>query len=311
MNLRKIFDGVLLSFVFVLAISASVFGVQWLSEEMFLGSVSNSDKKVDNKIKVEQDNQQIQDLDTTAQATISVWTNLSTEKVFLADNKDRKLTVASISKLMTALVVLDNYNLSQPIKISKEAYEMGGDGEVLKPEETFLVKDLLYTMIIGSDNVAAYGLSELIGVDNFVALMNKKAKEIGLQDTSFSNPTGLALANFSTVSDLVKLAEFLLKEQKTVFDISIIKEFDLYSVDGKILHKIVNTNQLLKSSTDLEKRIVGGKTGETRTAGQCLLLVLGSEDKKNFLISVILNSKDRFGEMEKLINWVDKNYQWQ
>lgn len=315
MNLNRLFDGVLLSFVFVLVICVFVFGIQRFfdnsseysnqDEKTFLGSVSDSIKEV------EQDNQQITDLDITAQATISVWTNLSDRKVFFSKNEDRKLTVASISKLMTVLVVLENYNLSQPIKISKEASEMGGDGELLKPEEVFLVKDLLYAAIIGSDNAAAYALSESIGIDNFIGLMNRKAKEIGLSNTSFSNTTGLALANFSTADDLVKLAEYLLKEHKTVFDISTIKEFNLYSVDGKISHKIINTDQLLKTSSDLEKRIVGGKTGETRTAGQCLLLVLGSEDNKSFLINVILNSEDRFGEMEKLINSVDKTYQWQ
>ncbi len=122
---------------------------------------------------------------------------------------------------------------------------------------------------------------------------------------NFLNPTGLGLDNFSTAQDLAKLAEYLLKEHRSILDITAMQEFDLYTADGKNLNKITNTNELLKESSDFEKRIIGGKTGETRTAGECLLLVLKAKNDKDYLINVILNSKDRFGETKKIINWLD------
>lgn len=242
--------------------------------------------------------------DIHAQSAISVWTDLSgqSDKVLFSKNEQRILSVASISKLMTALVVVENSDLSQKITISDKSANQSKDSEPLKAGETYFAKDLLYTMLIGSDNTASYALSESIGADKFVGLMNEKTKELGLSDTSFENPTGLGLENFSTAHDLAKLAEYLLKEHSSILAITTTPEFNLYSADGKIMHEIINTDKLLNDSSDLAERIIGGKTGDTRTAGKCLLLVVTSPDNQGYFINVILNSNDRFGEMKKLIN---------
>jgi D-alanyl-D-alanine carboxypeptidase len=104
------------------------------------------------------------------------------------------------------------------------------------------------------------------------------------------------------------MTEYLLKSHPSVFEITTATKFDLHDVDGKISYKIINTNELLKDSSDLTRRIIGGKTGETRTAGECLLLVIKSLDNQGYLINVILNSNDRFEKMKKIISWADENY---
>jgi len=285
-QIRKIIRILPAYFILILAFFFVVQGIGKLSQskDVFSGSVSGG---------VENVASQLQALNIDAQSAISVVTDLSNSKVLFKKNEQRKLSIASIAKLMTAVIVLENVELSEKIGISKEA------------QDTFFAKDLLYAMLIGSDNAAAEAFSESIGKDKFVELMNKKAKEIGLSDTSFLNPTGLGLDNFSTAQDLAKLAEYLLKEHRSILDITVMSGFDLYTADGKVLHKITNTDELLKESSDFEKRIIGGKTGETRTAGECLLLVLKAKNDKDYLINVILNSKDRFGETKKIINWLD------
>lgn len=274
MDFKKLSEGIILSFVFLFAygVFLSFSNYPYLAG-LFLGGVSASPVVNNAEVLDVESNILPQGMEIDAQAVLSLRTDFTSHKVFLSKNADRKLSVASISKLMTAVVVLENYNMSAE------------------------QNDLLYAMLVGSDNAAAQTLSEVIGTENFVALMNKKAKQIGMFNSSFLNPTGLGLANFSTANDLAKLAEYILQEHKAIFGISSMKSFG----------KVINTDKLLDDSYGLTDRIVGGKTGETRTAGQCLLLVLGSEDGKSFLINVILNSEDRFGQMKKLINWADEN----
>lgn len=282
---------------FMVSLGIFASGLQWFfdePEDIFTASISDA---------VAEDMTDI-DIDAQAAISVSVKTDFSGREVLFDKNSDRKLPVASISKLITALVILDNYDLSQQVKISPAAQDSGGSEEPLKAGESFFAKDLLYAMLIGSDNAASMAFSDLMGTNQFVGLMNEKAQELGLSDTSFGNPTGLGLDNFSTANDMAKLAEYLLKERPSVFHITTLPEFDLYTADGRAIHKIINTNDLVREDSDFKKRIVGGKTGETRQAGQCLLSVFSFGDGKSFLINVVLNSENRFEEMKKIIKWL-------
>jgi D-alanyl-D-alanine carboxypeptidase (penicillin-binding protein 5/6) len=316
MNLKRAVTGSILSLVFLAFFTYLIFGVQIFfenavkdpSQNKFLGSLTDNPVVSANfdKAIVEQDIKNTNGLDINAQSAISVQTNLSSgNQIIFSKNIQRKLPIASITKLMTALVVTENLDLSKEITISETAASQSKYPETLKAGEEFYAKDLLYAMLIGSDNTSAYALSESIGTDKFVGLMNAKAKEVGLLDTSFADPTGISIDNFSTTQDLEKLAEHILKNKLAIFQITITPEFDLKSIDGKILYKITNTDKLLNESPDFAKRIVGSKTGDTRSAGQCMLLVVKTSDNKSYLISVILNSNDRFGETRKIIDFAD------
>lgn len=320
MNLKRVIMGSSLSLVFLLFFTCMIYGVKLIFNNLLQTSSANSLSSILDSVGgvaaandiQEKRNPQAEELNIYAQSVISISTNLSdTDAVLFSKNEQRKLSIASISKLMTAIIVLENFDPLREILISKEATSQSTDPERLKVGEIFYENDLLNAMLIGSDNAASYALSESIGKDKFIGLMNEKAKEAGLLNTFFGNSTGLGLSNFSTVEDLAKLAKYILKNYPSIFGITTLREFDLYTVDGKIFHKIINTDDLLKDSPDLVKRIIGGKTGNTRAAGQCLLLVVRSSDNQGYLINIILNSSDRFGEMKKIINWVDASYQWQ
>ncbi len=226
---------------------------------------------------------------------------------------NRQLPIASLTKLMTALVVLENYDLSKEIKISEEAVAQEESLGSLEAGKTFSVKYLLYPLLMESSNDAAFALAddyEEMTEEKFVTLMNLTAQKLNLNDTFFINPTGLdpqepeAKTNYSTVRDLSKLAEELLK-QPLIWEILSAPKYNLYGP------ALANTNELLfDESLSWQARIIGGKTGHTDKALGCMLLVLKAPANEGYLINVILGTNNRFGEMKKLVEWIDSAYKW-
>ena len=260
-------------------------------------------------------NWKIEDLEIKAKSAILVEIDSSDQKrVLLKKNAKEKLPIASLTKLMTALIVLENHDLSQTLEITKEAVLQEEELGELKAGEILSIKNLLYIMLIESSNDAAYALSEIKGVESFVDLMNHKARNIGLKNTYFGSPTGLDPKNsnesisYSTVEDLIKLTEYLLKNQPIIWQVLVLEEFELFRPDKTFHHKLNNTNELLKEIPE----IIGGKTGWTQKAKECFLLVLKSSSRQteneSYLIYIILGSDNRFEEMKKLIDWSNRAY---
>ncbi len=307
--------------VFAILCGTVLVGVQWFSntvEGFFSGKVSydenlftagleastlgSSGKTIEEKPILQESlleiDLKVDNLELSAESAISIEFTADQEKVLFKKNENKKLFIASLTKLMTAAVVLDNYNLSQKVRIEKEDADQGG---YLDVGDFFSIKTLLYVSLIESDNSAAYALSRVMGEDTFVKLMNEKANEFGLFNTHFFNSVGFGL-NYSTAMDLAKLSEKLIKEYPLIFKISSIPEFKVYSYDGKFHHNAVSTNKLLvDTSINWRDGILGGKTGSGKFVKENLILVLNSADDRGYLINVILKSNDRFGEMKKLI----------
>lgn len=249
----------------------------------------------------------IEDLKIAANAAICAETSQSEkDKVLFKKNEDEQLPIASLTKLMTALVVLEKYNLDEKIIISNEAVAQEGGQGLLTAGEMLSVKNLLYIMLIESSNDAAYALAELKGVDTFVDLMNFETMKLGLSGSRFVDVGGLSPDNYSTAEDLVKLTKYLLENYPLIWEIVSLQNFKLYTPEGIFHHELVNTNELLGKIPD----IVGGKTGKTAEAKGCLLLVLKNHGNSSNLVYIVLGSDDRFGEMQQLINWVNNAYKW-
>lgn len=225
-------------------------------------------------------NKEAENLKITAKAGISVFVNKNgEEKILFEKNAEIPLALASLTKLMTANVALEYYNMKE-----------------------WEIKKFLYPLLIESNNNSAIELANIIGNEAFVELMNWEAKKLGMENTYFANPNGLDPEspkqglNYSTAKDLVKLAKYITFEKPLIWEISTIKEDK----------NIQNTNKLLGEI----ENIIGGKTGETELAGQCLLLVLKAPKDKGFIVNIILNSENRFEEMQKLIEWTKEAYHW-
>ncbi len=239
------------------------------------------------------------------------------ERILFEKNMNKELPVASLTKLMTAKIVLDNYDLEKEIIVSREAVEQEENFGKLQIGKALPVGYLLYPLLMESSNDAAFSLANdydgMTGRE-FVGLMNTEAERLNLKSTAFGNTTGLDpedweptdRINISTVSDLTGLAKTLLPES-LVWEILSTPKYSYFGPE------LVNTNQLLTDDTiDWQGRIIGGKTGYTEMAGGCFLLVLESLNKET-LINIILgteNTDSRFQEMKKLVNWLNQAYVW-
>lgn len=251
----------------------------------------------------------VPDLEISAKSAISLLIdNLGKEKILFENTKDSLLPIASLTKLMTAKIVLDNYDLSKEITVSQEAIKQEENFGKLSAGQTLPVKYLLYPLLIESSNDAAYALvNDYDGVSekDFVKLMNEDAKKLGMTDTQFFNSSGLEpdlpnpKINHSTAYDLTKLTKSLLAKP-SLWEILATPKFSDYGPE------LINTNELLGKLPG----IVGGKTGYAEKAGGCLLLVIKAPGGKGFVINVILGSDNKFGEMEKLVNWLNAAYIW-
>jgi len=219
-------------------------------------------------------------------------------------NADELLAPASTTKILTALVALDSYNLDDVVTVGN----VMNDGQVigLVPGERITVENLLYGALIHSGNDAAYALAEHYpgGVDKFVAAMNAKAKELHLDHSHFMNPVGFDDPNHKmTPSDLARLGEVAL-DNKVIAKMVAIPQITISDVTHTYFHALQNVNQLLGKIPG----VAGIKTGETEEAGENLMTLIDRNGHK--VIIVVMKSQDRFGDTEKLINWVFANYQW-
>ena len=254
--------------------------------------------------------ERFKDINIDAKAAISIKIDKDNNEIVLFEkNSQEILLIASLTKLMTALVVFDldeTYNLFDLITVNKESVDQEGSSKYkdLIAGEKISIENLVYIMLLESSNDAAFALTIPIGEKNFVDLMNLYAKKIGLNNTFFVNPTGLEPdnpkepKNYSTAQDLSKLAGYILRKYPGIFEFTNNQSRKIINEDGSIHHIILeNTNKLLAEVPE----IIGGKTGSTPQAGGCLLLVLKDPNSSDYYINVILGSEERFVEMLKLI----------
>ena len=217
--------------------------------------------------------------------------------------------IASLTKLMTALVVREKLDLDQEITISKNAAQTGGSRMGLIAGEKLLVRDLLHGLLISSGNDAAVALSEAVAQDqdSFVNLMNERTAVLGLSNTQFVDPTGLADGNISSAFEVAHLAKQVFQDP-FLQNIMRQREALLESTDGNFQHQLTNTNRLL--GTDIADRIIAGKTGTTNSAGQCLISFFKSQSDRT-VMTILLGSPDMYSEVKKLIGWADASFSWE
>lgn len=233
--------------------------------------------------------------------------------VLYQKNARSKLLPASTVKIMTALVALNYYQLDEILTV--EDINWRGQNMELQEGEKISVRALLYGLLVGSANDAAQVLAKSYpgGEQAFVGVMNEKAKELNLFDTYFANPTGIDTDDagnllpdhsFTTTLDLARLTTQALRNP--VFtQLVATPQIVVSDVSGEITHPLENINQLLGRIEGIK----GVKTGWTEEAGECLVSFVERNGKG--IMTVVLESEDRFGETAKLIEWVFTNYEWE
>ncbi len=243
--------------------------------------------------------------DITINSPAAIVIEVSSDRVLYSKNAADRRKIASTTKLMTAMVVLDNCSIDKKTVISKKAAGVGGSEVGIKAGEEITVEALLYGLMLESGNDCAVALAECVSgnVEDFVILMNNKAKNIGAYNTNYSNPHGLdTTENYCTAQDLAKIAKETLKYPE-LQKIMGTKEIEIKM--GKQSKYLSNTNRLLHTY----EYCVGGKTGFTNGANMCLVTIAKKEDMQ--IITVILGgetSNERFADGKKLMDYAFGTY---
>ncbi len=224
-------------------------------------------------------------------------------RVLYEKNAEDRRGMASTTKIMTAIVALEKGNPTDIVKISNHAANVEGSSMYLKAGEKITLENLVYGLMLVSGNDAATAIAEHISgsEEKFAALMNKKAKEIGANDTHFTNPHGLSDdEHYTTARDLAKIAAYGLENPVFAEIVSTKNK----TIEREALGKttLVNHNKLLKTYDGC----IGVKTGFTKATGRCL--VSASERNGLKIVCVTLNAGDDWNDHKNLCNNIFENY---
>lgn len=218
----------------------------------------------------------------------------SSKKILFEKDAHEKMAPASMTKIMTLLLVAEaisdnRLSLDQEVTASEYAVSMGGSQVYLEANSKYKISELIKAVGIGSANDAAVVLAEVVGgtVENFVAMMNSKAKELGLTDTNFKNPHGLDEANhYSTAYDMAMIASELVKYD-FILDVTSTYEDHFTHPNGNSIW-LVNTNSLIRFYDGID----GLKTGFTTEAGYCLTATKKVDDMRILTVTMNAETKD-------------------
>lgn len=229
-----------------------------------------------------------------------------TGRVLYEKNANEKRAMASLTKVMTSILLVENCKMDEMIEVPAAATWIGGSEVGLKKGDKVSAKSLLYGMLLPSGNDCAYTVGLYLGgtIENFATMMTNKAKELGLSDTSFANPHGLDNENhYTSAVSMAKIMRYALKNKyinEAVHTTSATINFGSFS---KLLK---NTNALLRTYSKAD----GGKTGFTNGANRCLVVSASESDDR--YIAVILGAEttiDRFGNAKTILEESFKKYE--
>lgn len=231
-------------------------------------------------------------LNLAENAKSAILIEASTGTIIYEKNSHEKLAPASMTKMMSMLLIVETIedgklSWNQMITTSENASSMGGSQILLETGEKMSVEDLFKGIAVASGNDAVVALSEAVAgtEEEFVNMMNQRAKELGLEDTNFKNPHGLDTANhYTSAYDMAMIAKELVRHEKVLEFTSIYEDYLREDQENKVW--LVNTNKLVKFYDGMD----GLKTGYTKEAGYCLTATAKRGDTR--FITVVMGEED-------------------
>ena len=254
---------------------------------------------------------QADDLKLAENAKSAILIEASTGKILFEKNADEKLHPASMTKMMSMLLIIEAIESGvikwdQIVQVSENASSMGGSQILLETGEKMSVRDLFKGVAIASGNDAVVALAETVAgsVNNFVSMMNKRSSELGLTNTNFKNPHGLDDANhYSSSRDMSIIAKELVKHKEVLEYTKIYEDYLREDTDRKIW--LVNTNRLVRFYDGVD----GLKTGYTEDAGYCMTATAEKDGMR--IIAVVMGeetSKIRNQEVSEMLDYAFAQY---
>ena len=241
-------------------------------------------------------------------AAAAIIYNPETNQVLWESNSQDSRSIASITKVMTASVIFETHpDLTREVAIERSDV-LRANHTYVRAGERVTIDDLLHLTLVASDNAAARALARTsaLGPQGFVDRMNEKALELGLQHTTYADPSGLLSANVSSAYDMARLIAFASSDERIA---SIMRKAHHTILTSRRIVNINNTNQLLVKG-DVDVR--GGKTGFISKAGYCLATLLRLPQTNQQVAVVVLGARSnagRFMETRHLFNWLSSKSQ--
>ncbi|MEA1929736.1 MAG: serine hydrolase [Patescibacteria group bacterium] len=249
----------------------------------------------------------------SAQAWLAVFIPPAGDPQVLAShNASQSLAIASLTKLITAIVSNKEIDSGVALSLDGDLKTLGGDqGSAptnIPGAQMVRAGDLVYPLLVESNNNAASALASVMPEGEFVVQMNLMAQDLGLLNTGFYNPHGLdsegaVPPNYSTAENLVRLAEIIVSDYPELLAVTKNKAYSIQAIDGTTVRQFKNTNKLI-DATDWPATVLGGKTGHTDLAKRNLLLILRDQGSGGLLITVVLGADDHFATTTDFLDWI-------
>jgi D-alanyl-D-alanine carboxypeptidase/L,D-transpeptidase catalytic domain len=229
--------------------------------------------------------------------------DMDSSTVLAGNNLDTIVPIASLTKLMTALVAAEFINLDTSVSVEQPTFvhslipRLGDRSKVS-------MYSLLQLLLVESSNEAAEVIAAQVGRDKFIKFMNEKAKALGMIGTQFADPSGLSASNTSSVSDLLRLAQYIQNNRSFIFELTANQNVATTYTSGEF-GELVNFNKV----ADLDN-FIGGKVGETLAAGQTSVTLhnLRVKDSDRILAIIILGSSNRHDDVTKLYHYAEERF---
>lgn len=244
-------------------------------------------------------------------STVALAIEMPSKRVLYGKNAFEVRQIASLTKLMTALIVYENLNLEDEVTISQKALNTEGNSANFVAGEKFTVKQLLYALLLESSNDAAVALEEFYNQNyktglSFIDLMNAKVRELGIQDANFEEPSGLSINNVASAHSVAQILHeaFTKPELKEIMATS---SFITQAKNRDTKHYWINLNTLLGAYDE----VLAGKTGYIEEAGPSIAILTKTSNPNKYLVIVMLDSQDRTQAATSLLEWIHQAYIWE
>jgi hypothetical protein len=222
--------------------------------------------------------------------------------VFAEKNSSEILPIASLTKLMTAVITAENIDLQRSVLIDQKILDAGyGSTDGLEPGKRFRIVQLFYPLLIESSNDSAFALTRLLGSEKTISSMNEKAESILMENTKFVEPSGYDPQNVSTAKDLFYLARYILNNRYPILEITKGNKVTSFGPVGFDLKELWNKNLFIYDPT-----FVGGKTGYIKESKNTGVFIFDFDGRK--IAFIFLGSSDLKYDTQKLYIWLQKNY---
>lgn len=232
--------------------------------------------------------------------------DIENNQIIFSRGDDKSVPIASVTKLMTAVIADENVGLEKETIISWRAVATSGEQGNLRQGEKYKIEELFYPLLLESSNDAAEAISEAIDRDLFLGYMNERAKLLDMQETFYHDPSGLSSRNVSSVNDLFALVQYISKYRNFIFEVTQEKSH-------RIGNKVWYSNSRFKNSSNY----LGGKNGFISAAGKTNIAIFKikfegySRSTERKIAIILLNTQDIERDTRNILNFLQKNVQYE